>query len=178
MKHRTVFLLLGLALALGSLVSCGGFKGNAKRHSSAHYAVFFVDDSTSQYFIKPLTFQAAGTIAADVTFRKVHHTFSPVVLNFSLVTTEPRELRSIGLRADTEDISPTELQRMFREKQKQKYIQRYSLRLSYAELKRFFGAGALQILIDEVPFAPTRKSATTMQRLHRDFFGFVLSGHE
>lgn len=164
-----------LLFALSALVACAGFKGNASKYSGAHYAEFFVNDSTSQYFIKPLDFAGTGDLRIDFTFRKVKQAFPPVVVNLSILTEQPVSVREILLRAGSATLSPQDMQLLFKEKQKKYYVQRYSLVIPYEELQLFFAAAAPAVLVNEAAYSPTNKSARIMADLNRDFFGFVLS---
>ena len=169
-KSVSIFLCL---LMCSTSISCISFKKNASKKSNSHYETFFINDSTMQYFIKPIDYKGQVDIQLDFTFRKINTIFSDVKLNFSVFSDTPNPIKSLNFYPnDSINISNIEL--MFKEKRKKKYVYRYTTIVSYLSLKDFFSKKYIEVSYNDNTLTPTKKSKNIIEKLNADLFNFEL----
>lgn len=170
-----LFYSVGLALLV--LASCVG--GAGRRASKATFfglvEDFFINDSTMQYFIKPVSFQnQKDEVAIDFTFRKSKSNFSKCVANFSVIGVKPREATSIDLVSGTQKIRLSNLSMLFKEVSKGKFITRYSSEVAYEDLRMVFDHKIALALNGDQNFTPSKKTVSNVMKIKESFMDFVL----
>lgn len=154
--------------------SCIGMKKNASKKSKSYYETFYINDSTLQYFIKPIEFKGNSAISIDFTFRKTNLEFSNVVVNFSIFSEKKLNITDFKLIADKKQYHLKQIDLLYKEKKKDKYIYRYTSELEYDKTETFFNSTISTINLTNSHLLPTNKSKKAIKLLKNDFFGFIL----
>jgi hypothetical protein len=137
------FTLLVLSLFFLQL-PCSGQKSGAANSGKKFFESFFVGEEGIQYFIKPMAFVNADKsekLMIDITFRYKSEVKDSATLNFSILS--PQILKKIDLaeiknQSSTIHIAKVEL--LFNEKQKSKFISRFSAKILLSDLLLLFSA--------------------------------------
>jgi len=165
----SIFLFIG-----GLITSCIGFKNGASRKGQAHYETFFINDSTIQYFIKPLPFEGEVAVTADFTFRKMKNNFSQVALNFTIVSAKPETMETFYLISHEANEKLSEVDLIYKEKIKDHYKYRYTSHISFSAMKNFITEDDTRIKYNNHVLTPTKKSKKAIDLLVADLFEFEL----
>jgi hypothetical protein len=131
-----VFSLLALALS-----ACMAYKPAASKGFGSHYEIFPLGDAGTQYFIKPLRFQArqGSGLQADITFRHLAPTSGLATLNFTLKSPEampPPERLAISNGRQTLELQA--IKPLFTLAGKSNIEHRYTSTVDLPELLRLF----------------------------------------
>ena len=79
----TVFLLIGCK---PKMISGGGNNSNSSVSNSDFYTSFFVNDSVSTYFIKPLKYKNEKTdLSLDITYQQINQNIENVIVKNNTV---------------------------------------------------------------------------------------------
>ena len=165
---------ISLILVLNT-VSCIGFKKNASNSSSVYYETFFINDSTLQYFIKPVTFKNKEKVIVDFTFRKSKESFSNIVMNFSFFSKNKWNIDHIHLWSENGVVEIGEMKVLFKEKKNKEFVYRFSTMVNYEDLKEFFISENHRFIVNETYFYPVKSSNKKIKYLKDDLFEFVLA---
>ena len=139
------------------------------------YESFYINDSTDQYFIKPLDFIGAVTLEADFTFRKVQNAFSDVVMNFTIVSDVPQKPGQLLLQTEAVSASVNSIKSIYSEKKKDDFVYRYTSLINYSVLRDFFLSENPLISYNEQVLFPSNKSARAISSLRSGLFEFTFS---
>lgn len=138
---KTLFHALVLSLMALTLSSCMAYKPAASKGFGSHYEIFPLGDAGTQYFIKPLRFQARRGygLQADITFRHLTPTSGLATLNFTLKSPEamlPPERLAISNGRHTLELQA--IKPLFTQAGKQYVEHRYTSTVDLPELLRLF----------------------------------------
>ena len=82
--------------------SCIGIKGSGKGGKYVSYETYFINDSTIQYFIKPLKFKNKDFIfEVDFTYREIHNEGDGVTSNFTIIHEKQYDFNEIWFVSDS-----------------------------------------------------------------------------
>jgi len=163
-----------LFLFLTSLTSCITFKRNASKGSNSNYETFYINDSTMQYFIKPIEFINQNQVFIDFTFRKTKLTFSDVTMNFTFISQNKRNIEKLDLICSKIRYSIAIKKMMYKETKNNKFIYRYNTIISFNELNDFLLSAEPIIEIDNEIMKSTKKTIKMLSRIKSDLFEFEL----
>jgi len=171
MKTKLLKIILTL-IFFSFLSSCITFKRNSTRKSKACYETFFINDSTMQYFIKPLEFKNSSKINIDFTFRKYNKSFSDVTMNFSCIGFQKNIVDTIYLMSNTIKYSIPVNKLMFKEMKKNIFTYRYNSITKFEILNDFFSSDNPQIQINENVYLPTKSTIKRKKQIEIQLFNF------
>ena len=154
---------------------CISYKRSAVKGAKSVYETFFINDSTDQYFIKPLYFRGSAAIEADFTFRKIHNDFSEVVMNFTVIVNAPQNLENLQLQTFSGLVVVSSIKSLYREKKDEEYVYRYSSVIEYSALKDFICSENPSIRYNDVVLFPSNQSLKVIDSLRSGLFEFEIS---
>ncbi len=165
------FFIAGILL----IVACVGTKPKAGKGKKQCYESFFINDSTMQYFIKPITFKNADQkVVIDFTFRKSGNTFSAVTTNFTYFTENKTTLNSFSLAGDSIIYQAKSQKMLYKERDKKRIKYRYSTMFDYKTVRKSFLSGDLFLIINrDLKFYPTRRSSGRIEKINAFIFDFL-----
>jgi hypothetical protein len=150
-----------------AMIQCGPSVGatsqsgsNQGMSSGSFYTSFFLNDSTTTYFVKPILFKASKSeLMVDYTLKKVHGKLVDVVMNFSVISTEKipsKEITDISFNG----ISLENFKVMFNEPSRKKHEIRFTSVLPQSNLvqMKFPVTFAFEISGKQLLFQPTKKT--------------------
>ncbi|MCB8964875.1 MAG: hypothetical protein H6536_07555 [Bacteroidales bacterium] len=139
------------------------------------YETFYVGNGTTQYFIKPLHFKSNSiNIDLDFTFRYSNTLNTTVTTNFNIIGTTLQKIDSLQFISQNSTITLRSIKMLFREKQKNMVISRYTTDINLSELRQVF-EGKDQTIIsyhngEQTNLEPTRKTQKSVRKLHQNLF--------
>jgi hypothetical protein len=159
-----------------SLFNCSSFKGSAALHAQQYYSTFFVNDSTTQYFIKPVEYTKEKLqVSIDYTFRKVNDGFSEVTTNFTLSDSKLAQLESLYIKTDTNKIIPGNVNELYRKRTKNIYIYRFTSKIEFKDLQNIFKSSTTNISVNGSKLFPNGKSSKKIANIQSKLFDFELA---
>ena len=158
-------------------VSCVGMKHQASNKSqSVNYETFYINDSTMQYFIKPLMFKAENKdkTEVDFTFRSSAGDVNQVTMNFSIISnTKQPKTEFILLKGDTLH-KVTVDKKLYQELKDNKCVYRYSSTLPYADLNDFLTSDTYVLEVNKEKLFPTKATQKKVEDIILKLFEFEL----
>jgi len=171
MKLYIVYLLCIIIIVSG----CIGIKHKPTKGSDNDYISFFINDSTTQYFIKPLTFATDDSkIWIDLTFRKSGKILSVFTCNYSIALANQLKSDNFEIQYNDKSIPFLKKQLLYKEVKKGKYEYRYSSELDAVNVLNLFENKYFSVKIDTLNFVPTRKTKSKMNKIQNNLFGFEI----
>lgn len=143
------------------------------------YETFFVGEEGTQYFIKPLTFEAQGdpslTLELDIAFRSKKELKGKTTLNYSLLGSDiVKSVEKISLNSSPTTVLCEENKFLFNEKKKKHYVSRFSSELEAVILKELFKKAQWEIHLESKEqnyvFVPSAKTAKAIAKLNENVF--------
>ncbi|MDD2996960.1 MAG: hypothetical protein PHP99_12230 [Paludibacter sp.] len=174
MKNKLQLVLLFLITF--SLGSCVTFKKSKSKGALSYYESFFINDSTTQFHIKPIEIkEQEETILVDFTFRKSANIGSDVTMNFSVLSKKNIPLqKQIQLLANDSAFQIQNLKLLYKEKKKNQYHYRYNSTIAFENFIYLFKNPNWKMELDKILFAPTKKSEKKLNRINNDLIEFQL----
>jgi hypothetical protein len=160
-KFKT-FLLFFVIITFFS--SCIPLKMGGTQSRKKCYEEFYISDGVIQYFIKPLKFKSGNNeFYIDFTFRDTVNINSLITANYSFISEFPvKNIDSVIINTTCEKFLLQNGSKLFVDKNKKSYEIRYSDKIYYSELKKFFYSDNLHIFIysnkNEYVFEPNKNT--------------------
>ena len=169
-----LFKIIILILFNFTLYSCISYKRSSTKGNIVYYETFYINDSTMQYFIKPLEFKSTSKLLIDYTFRKSNKTFSDVTMNFSYVGLQKSEIDTFLLIYDTLTNKNLINKLMYKEVINNSYIYRYNSTIKYIDLNKFLSSDNYKIKIKDEIFLPSKSTIKKIKKIKLNLFDFEL----
>jgi len=165
-----------LFVLIGILVGCRAVKPSGVRSGKNLYETFYVGNSTTQYFIKPLRYQGQNSsLIIDYTFRYPDSASTDVVVNFSVI--------SDSVLSDVEELRMgntvvQDVKSLYNETSKKQFLSRLTGQTSIKDLKAYVIDKEHNITIKRnnsktTTFMPSAKTEGTLQKLSQNLFVLV-----
>lgn len=149
------------------MIQCGPSVGATSKSGSGQgmsvrnfYTSFFLNDSTTTYFVKPVLFKASKSdLLVDYTLKKVHGKLVHLVMNFSIISSEKIPAKEIS-EIKFNGVSLDNFKLMFNEPARKKHEIRFTSVLPYSNLvdMKFPISFNFEISGKQVVFQPTKKT--------------------
>ena len=160
----TVFLLIGCK---PKMISGGGNNSNSSVSNSDFYTSFFVNDSVSTYFIKPLNYKNEKTdLSLDITYQQINQNIENVIVNFSLLSDEKIKNSTVeDLYINTIKINDYKV--LYNDYSNKKFDFRISVNNTVDLLKSFDSNSKIEISINKEKylFLPNSKSKKSLYQI-------------
>jgi hypothetical protein len=169
------FFLL-LTILLNSCMSLNPI--TAQSGANSLYETFFVGESGTQYFIKPIELnnhETSGIIKIDFTFRYKNIIKDSVNVNFSLFEYNIfKTVDSLSISNPNNNILTKNIALMYNEKQKRKVISRFSTIFSLQEVIEIFKNNNWKISVYsnnlEQHFNSSNKTKKSLDKINQNIF--------
>jgi len=168
------FKFIILCLFIANFISCVTFKRNATKSSNTNYETFYVNDSTMQYFIKPIGFINNNEVLVDFTFRKTKSEFSEVTMNFSYLSQNKSNIEKLVLICGNIRYSYPIKKTIYKETKNSKFIYRYNAIINFTDLHDFFLSADHSIEINNEILKPSAKVIKKINIIKANLFEFEL----
>lgn len=179
---RTKYLLLFVFTAL--FISCSSVKQSTSKPTSKHFETFFIGNGTTQYFIRPLTFERKvdkQRLEIDFTFRSNPSVSKEekVNINFSIYkNTTDRNEKFFILGKDETDSIKKEVTILFSEKTKKGYLHRYNTTVLLKDLQEIFKQSNWELILENEDktkdtYVLSKKSKKQFERLKHELFAIL-----
>lgn len=168
--NKIIFLLL----LMFTMVSCITFKRSSTKGSNTYYETFYINDTTLQYFIKPIEFQNSSKFIADFTFRKSKQNISDITMNFSCVGKQKMEIDTVYLISDNRTYSIPINKLLFKELQKNIYTYRYGTTITFNNFNDIFSSVNPKIQVNDNIYLPTKKTYKNINKIKIYLLDFEL----
>jgi hypothetical protein len=166
-------LILVLVLSIGckpKMIS-GGVKNNNSDISNGNfYTSFYVNDSVSTYFIKPLKYKFQNSdLFLDITYQQINQNIENVIVNFSILTAEKIKNSTIeSLKINSIDIKDYKI--LYNDYSNKKFDLRISVNNNISLLKSFNLNSKIEIVIEKknyvfVPNSKAEKNLIQVKKL-------------
>lgn len=172
MHNKLKYIILCFFLA--NLVSCITFKRNSSKSGSTNYETFYINDSTMQYFIKPIEFTNQNHVIVDFTFRKSKFLISDVTMNFSSISNNENNIEELDLFCNNITHLILINKMLYKEKNNNNFIRRYSTVIKYNQLSDFFLSTEMYLKVNNEIFKPSKKARNRINKIKTDLFEFEL----
>lgn len=177
-KFKTMYKLRHFSFLIASVLltaACAGTKQKARKGNAQCFESFYINDSTMQYFIKPITFNSNDKqIIIDFTFRKSGNTFSKVTTNFTYLTEAKADLTNLYIACDSVTYKADNKKPLYKERNKKTIKYRYSTIFDYEAIRQSFLCGNLYLIVNsDIIFSPTRRSVKRIEKLNTYIFDFL-----
>ena len=143
--------------------SCFSVKTSTTKSGKKLYETYYVGESETQYFIKPLEFDGENKndkMNLDFTFRYKNELKDSAVINISIVSDEiVRTAKSILFTGNNTSIIVVNPKLMFNEKNNEKFLSRFTAKISMKDLNELIlnGIISVEIKCDAVKLFKTNK---------------------
>ncbi len=176
MSKKVLFFVFIYSLVNVLFSACLPFNKKSSKNAKSYYETFFINDSTFQYFIKPIDFYGSGKLTVDYSFRKIKRDYSHVTLNFSFISNKKNEITTLQIVTDSAENSVYDIKLLFKEKQNDNYLYRYTSKINVTSVRKMFNAKECKIFINNISLlTPTKKSKNKIKYINNNLFGFELS---
>lgn len=172
MSSRSLLLLMLILSLLFS--SCLTLKKRSTKGIEQDYESFFINDSTTQYFIKPLDFNGNDLFSCDFTFRKSGSAYSEITMNYTCINQDNHQPDTIYLVTESHHYLIAHNKLLFKERTEKNFQFRYSTNISFDQLKDFLTAPSPKVLIDRQPYQPRPSTRKKMSRIKTYLLEFEL----
>ena len=177
MEKRFIYVLfLFISLFVSSCALT--VKPAATKSAKAYYESFFVGEFGTQYFIKPIEFNAENgneNLFVDFTFRYKNELKDSTIINFSIEGEDV--IRSVSEIIFTNAVSSVlvkNISLLFNEKKDKKLISRFSAKCSTQEMVDIFDDPGVSVTINtnnsSNPFLSSKKSQKTIRSLRDNLY--------
>ena len=127
-------------------------KPSASKSAKSFYESFFVGEDGTQYFIKPVSFDATdknSELQVDFTFRYKNEIKDSATINISLISNSiVKEVNNISIKNLHHNVDLRDISLLYNEKKKDKFISRFTSKCSTQELFDIFADADIKIDID------------------------------
>lgn len=138
---------------------------------------FFVGESGTQYYIKPLEFESdsEGDLSLDITLRYKDEIKDTATINFTLLNESViKKLDYIKLTNDSETYSTDDITLLFAERKDDDFKSRFSFRIPMADLDKLMMNADWNLSFTsakkEYSYAPTSSTKEKLKILNDDLF--------
>ena len=153
-------------------------KPAATKSAKAYYESFYVGETGTQYFIKPIVFNAEkgnDKLLVDFTFRYKNELRDSAVINLSIEGDNIiKSVNGINFTNTVSSVSLNSFFLLFNEKKDKKLISRFSAKCSTREMIDIFDDPGLRITINtdnsSATFIPPKKSNKIIRSLNDNLF--------
>lgn len=160
------------------LCGCFSVKPSTNKSGKKYFETFYVGVDGSQYFIKPVRLFSDTKnqeVLLDMTFRYKDEIKDSAVVNFSVTsTTLIKSIDSLKLTNKVTNISTSEINLLFNEKNKTGFTSRFTTTLLLSKIKDMFDENSWQLTLqnDELTtsFKPSKKAAKAIIALKDKVF--------
>lgn len=174
-----ISVLLNIVLVI-SLSGCGTLKPQAGKSSGKHFETFFTGESGTQYFIKPLRFEAQddGYLYADFTFRSKQINQDSAILNFTISqSVQIKQCDSLRLEHPQFGTTSAPFTFMFSSRSKNLINNRFSGKLPVDLLKTLFENPEWTLTVyspqGNFTFKPSTKTSKRIASVHYSVFSLM-----
>ena len=165
-------LIIVFAISCNTIKPSGGSGGSAS--ASNLFETFFVGDSGTQYFIKPIVFvnEDNDELLLDVTFKYRKDVVGKVDYKFSIVNPKViKDVKSVVISNSNATVNLTDSSLLFNEAKKDLFVSRFSAVSELVDLKNIFDDPNWVIKIDDLKqFVPKPKTVKSIDKLRQSIF--------
>jgi len=154
--------------------SCISIRKGSTKGAELDYESFFINDSTTQYFIKPLDFIGDKQFSCDFTFRRSGSVNSETTMNFSCFSTFNQPIDTVYLITSSNRYLIINSKLLYKERIEKSFHYRYSTTISFGQLKEFFQSPQQGVLIDQSYLKMKPATRKKINRIKTNLFEFEL----
>ncbi|MGI5975383.1 MAG: hypothetical protein ACOX7E_06535 [Paludibacter sp.] len=179
---KTIYILMLSAIVV---VMFGGgcmlTKTSSVKSKETLYETFYVNDTISQYFIRPLNFKNKLTHQSfhiDFVFRVANNNSndnqtSIVTANFSVLSNAPVDVNTLQIENAPGFVTTTTCDLLFQEKQNKKFFSRYTAKIQLGKLQHLMYDNDWKIKLNNdnsLIFYPVKRTQIAIKDLNNELF--------
>lgn len=166
-KLSSILALLFIATSCKPKIGAMGNKNNSAQSNNNFYTSFYVNDTTTTNYIKPLKYiNSASKLLLDITYQEINDKIENTKINFSIISKEKIKnsaIQSVFINS----IEVIHYKILYNDYDGKKYDLRFSVNGNYDFLKSFDSNSRIKVIANDEDFVyiPSSKSKKKLNNI-------------